>query len=111
MAVRAAVGLREVGAEELEVRARLHLVGAEEEGPGEARVVTPVLLVVEDERAGPGQGEGRRPARMAVVEKRDLEHCLRDEPGHHGAHIHEKADCSAPDAKSAGDHLYLRYSF
>ncbi|MBK7583070.1 MAG: superoxide dismutase family protein [Myxococcales bacterium] len=26
-------------------------------------------------------------------------------PGHHGAHIHEKADCSAPDAKSAGDHF------
>jgi Cu-Zn family superoxide dismutase len=26
-------------------------------------------------------------------------------PGVHGAHIHEKADCSAPDAKSAGDHF------
>jgi Cu-Zn family superoxide dismutase len=25
-------------------------------------------------------------------------------PGDHGAHIHEKADCSAKDAKSAGDH-------
>jgi len=26
-------------------------------------------------------------------------------PGTHGAHIHEKADCSAADAKSAGDHF------
>lgn len=26
-------------------------------------------------------------------------------PGPHGAHIHEKGDCSAPDAKSAGDHF------
>lgn len=26
-------------------------------------------------------------------------------PGEHGIHIHEKADCSAPDAKSAGDHF------
>lgn len=26
-------------------------------------------------------------------------------PGHHGAHIHQKADCSAPDGKSAGDHF------
>jgi Cu-Zn family superoxide dismutase len=26
-------------------------------------------------------------------------------PGDHGMHIHEKADCSAPDAKSAGDHF------
>jgi Cu-Zn family superoxide dismutase len=26
-------------------------------------------------------------------------------PGEHGMHIHEKADCSAPDAKSAGDHF------
>jgi superoxide dismutase, Cu-Zn family len=26
-------------------------------------------------------------------------------PGPHGAHIHEKADCSAPDGKSAGDHF------
>jgi Cu-Zn family superoxide dismutase len=25
-------------------------------------------------------------------------------PGDHGAHIHETADCSAPDAKSAGGH-------
>lgn len=25
-------------------------------------------------------------------------------PGAHGAHFHEKADCSAPDGKSAGDH-------
>ncbi|HVU02672.1 MAG TPA: superoxide dismutase family protein [Polyangiaceae bacterium] len=25
-------------------------------------------------------------------------------PGEHGAHIHEAADCSAPDAKSAGGH-------
>lgn len=25
-------------------------------------------------------------------------------PGQHAAHFHEKADCSAPDAKSAGDH-------
>lgn len=25
--------------------------------------------------------------------------------GDHGIHIHEKADCSAPDAKSAGDHF------
>lgn len=27
------------------------------------------------------------------------------EPGKHGVHIHEKADCSAPDAKSAGGHF------
>ncbi|HEU5057797.1 MAG TPA: superoxide dismutase family protein [Kofleriaceae bacterium] len=27
------------------------------------------------------------------------------EPGDHGVHIHEKGDCSAPDAKSAGDHF------
>jgi Cu-Zn family superoxide dismutase len=26
-------------------------------------------------------------------------------PGQHGLHIHEKGDCSAPDAKSAGDHF------
>jgi Cu-Zn family superoxide dismutase len=26
-------------------------------------------------------------------------------PGDHGIHIHEKGDCSAPDAKSAGDHF------
>lgn len=26
-------------------------------------------------------------------------------PGKHGAHIHQNADCSAPDAKSAGDHF------
>ncbi len=26
-------------------------------------------------------------------------------PGEHGIHIHEKPDCSAPDASSAGDHL------
>ncbi len=26
-------------------------------------------------------------------------------PGQHGAHIHQTADCSAPDAKSAGDHF------
>ncbi|HEY3233126.1 MAG TPA: superoxide dismutase family protein [Polyangiaceae bacterium] len=26
-------------------------------------------------------------------------------PGEHGAHIHEKADCSAADAKSAGEHF------
>jgi len=26
-------------------------------------------------------------------------------PGEHGFHIHEKGDCSAPDAKSAGDHF------
>src|SRR3954470_3334555 len=25
-------------------------------------------------------------------------------PGKHGFHIHEKGDCSAPDASSAGDH-------
>jgi superoxide dismutase, Cu-Zn family len=27
------------------------------------------------------------------------------EPGAHGFHIHEKGDCSAPDASSAGDHF------
>ena len=27
------------------------------------------------------------------------------EPGDHAIHIHEKGDCSAPDAKSAGDHF------
>jgi superoxide dismutase, Cu-Zn family len=26
-------------------------------------------------------------------------------PGKHGVHVHEKGDCSAPDAKSAGDHF------
>src|SRR5574338_1510731 len=26
-------------------------------------------------------------------------------PGSHGFHIHEKGDCSAPDAKSAGGHF------
>lgn len=26
-------------------------------------------------------------------------------PGDHGFHIHEKGDCSSPDAKSAGDHF------
>ena len=26
-------------------------------------------------------------------------------PGEHGFHIHENADCSAPDASSAGDHF------
>jgi Cu-Zn family superoxide dismutase len=26
-------------------------------------------------------------------------------PGQHGAHFHEKGDCSAPDGKSAGDHF------
>ena len=26
-------------------------------------------------------------------------------PGKHGVHIHEKGDCSAPDATSAGDHF------
>ncbi len=26
-------------------------------------------------------------------------------PGKHGVHIHEKGDCSAPDAKSAGEHF------
>lgn len=25
--------------------------------------------------------------------------------GRHGAHVHEKGDCSAPDAKSAGEHF------
>ena len=25
-------------------------------------------------------------------------------PGEHGAHVHEKGDCSAPDASSAGSH-------
>ena len=25
--------------------------------------------------------------------------------GHHGAHIHQKADCSSADGKSAGDHF------
>lgn len=27
------------------------------------------------------------------------------EPGEHGAHVHEKGDCSAPDGKSAGGHF------
>jgi len=27
------------------------------------------------------------------------------EPGEHGFHVHEKGDCSAPDAKSAGGHF------
>ena len=27
------------------------------------------------------------------------------EPGKHGVHVHEKGDCSAPDATSAGDHF------
>lgn len=27
------------------------------------------------------------------------------EPGAHGFHVHEEGDCSAPDAKSAGDHF------
>jgi Cu-Zn family superoxide dismutase len=27
------------------------------------------------------------------------------EPGPHGFHIHEKGDCSSPDASSAGDHF------
>lgn len=27
------------------------------------------------------------------------------EPGDHGAHVHEKGDCSSPDAKSAGGHF------
>ena len=27
------------------------------------------------------------------------------EPGQHGFHIHEKGDCSAPDASSAGEHF------
>jgi Cu-Zn family superoxide dismutase len=27
------------------------------------------------------------------------------EPGRHGFHLHEKGDCSAPDASSAGDHF------
>ncbi len=27
------------------------------------------------------------------------------EPGDHGFHVHEKGDCSAPDAKSAGGHF------
>jgi Cu-Zn family superoxide dismutase len=26
-------------------------------------------------------------------------------PGQHGIHVHEKGDCSAPDASSAGDHF------
>lgn len=26
-------------------------------------------------------------------------------PGEHGWHVHDKGDCSAPDAKSAGDHF------
>jgi Cu-Zn family superoxide dismutase len=26
-------------------------------------------------------------------------------PGEHGFHVHEKGDCSAPDASSAGDHF------
>jgi Cu-Zn family superoxide dismutase len=26
-------------------------------------------------------------------------------PGEHGFHVHDKGDCSAPDAKSAGDHF------
>src|ERR1043165_6008175 len=26
-------------------------------------------------------------------------------PGHHGFHLHEKGDCSAPDAASAGGHF------
>jgi Cu-Zn family superoxide dismutase len=26
-------------------------------------------------------------------------------PGKHGAHVHEKGDCSAHDAKSAGEHF------
>ncbi|MDF2696677.1 MAG: sodC [Labilithrix sp.] len=26
-------------------------------------------------------------------------------PGKHGVHVHEKGDCSAPDAKSAGEHF------
>lgn len=27
------------------------------------------------------------------------------DPGAHGFHVHEEGDCSAPDAKSAGDHF------
>jgi Cu-Zn family superoxide dismutase len=27
------------------------------------------------------------------------------EPGDHGAHVHEKGDCSSPDAESAGGHF------
>ncbi len=27
------------------------------------------------------------------------------EPGKHGVHVHEKGDCSAPDATSAGEHF------
>jgi superoxide dismutase, Cu-Zn family len=27
------------------------------------------------------------------------------EPGDHGAHVHEKGDCSSPDGKSAGGHF------
>ena len=30
------------------------------------------------------------------------------EKGKHGFHVHEKGDCSAPDASSAGEHFILR---
>lgn len=36
---------------------------------------------------------------MVVVQVKDMP------PGWHGVHIHENADCSAPDASSAGEHF------
>ena len=46
---------------------------------------------------------------VTFVQRRDLTEVLVDienlKPGKHGFHIHEKGDCSAPDASSAGGHF------
>ena len=46
---------------------------------------------------------------VTFIQRRDLTEVLVDienlKPGKHGFHIHEKGDCSAPDASSAGGHF------
>jgi Cu-Zn family superoxide dismutase len=46
---------------------------------------------------------------VTFIQRRDLTEVLLDienlKPGKHGFHIHEKGDCSAPDASSAGGHF------
>lgn len=73
--------------------------------------------------AAPGSGEGPRHVEVEVASRsgsalvgmaeltevaEGLKVVVRVdqiEPGLHGVHIHEKADCSAEDASSAGDHF------
>ncbi|HEV8131599.1 MAG TPA: superoxide dismutase family protein [Acidobacteriota bacterium] len=67
-------------------------------------------------QAGPSAGAELKPTRgnnvtgtVTFHEMGDQVHVVADisglKPGKHGFHIHEKGDCSAPDATSAGAHF------